>query len=262
MSGKVAHLADRAVLALHGSEVRGFLQDLLTNDIERLSPAAPLWAALLSAQGKPLADMVVFDSGDGGVWLDVAADAAVGLVRKFTMYTLRRDVKVAMTDLRVFAGWGAAQTASSDPRLAALGARWIGQDTEINAEPAAYDAHRLALGVPDSADLLIDGMMWLEANAAELNGVSFGKGCYVGQENTARMHHRDRLRKRLIPVSFSGDSGDGIIRSGVKEAGVLRTQRDGVGMAYLRLEFIERNAPLVMNGGVVTVRWPDYLPAL
>jgi hypothetical protein len=255
---KIAQLTDRSVLALRGTDVRAFLQDMLTNDVEQLSPATPLWAALLSAQGKPLADMLLFDGGDV-VWLDVAADAAPGLARKLAMYKLRRDVSVTPTDLKVFAAWDGAHDAPADPRLAALGSRWIAEAAPVNATLADYDARRLALGVPDSADLLLDKMMWLETNAAELHGVSFTKGCYVGQENTARMHHRDKLRKRLLPVTFAGDPGDGILRAGDREAGELRTHRDGHGIAYLRLELVEAGVPLAMNGGPVTVGWPGYL---
>lgn len=252
-----AELTDRSVLALSGADARAFLQDMLTNDITQLSSETPLWAALLSAQGKPLADMLLFDGGDV-VWLDVAADAAAALARKLTMYKLRRDVTVAATDLKVFAAWaGSDAPAATDPRLAALGSRWVAATAPVNATLADYDGHRLALGVPVSADLLLDKMMWLEANAAELHGVSFTKGCYVGQENTARMHHRDRLRKRLLPLNFSGDPGDGIVRAGDREAGELRSHRDGRGIAYVRLEFLD--APLVMNGAPVTVDWPAYL---
>ncbi len=252
-----AELTDRSVLALSGADARAFLQDMLTNDVTQLSPATPLWAALLSAQGKPLADMLLFDGGDA-VWLDVAADAAAALARKLTMYKLRRDVTVTATDLKVFAAWaGSDAPAATDPRLAALGCRWVAATAPINATPADYDAHRLALGVPDSADLLLDKMLWLEANAAELHGVSFTKGCYVGQENTARMHHRDKLRKRLLPLNFSGPPGDGILRAGDREAGELRSHRDGRGIAYVRLEYLD--APLVMNAAPVAVDWPAYL---
>lgn len=252
-----AELTDRSVLALSGADARAFLQDMLTNDVTQLSPATPLWAALLSAQGKPLADMLLFDGGDV-VWLDVAADAAAALARKLTMYKLRRDVTVTATELKVFAAWASSDApAATDPRLAALGGRWVAATAPVNATPADYDAHRLALGVPDSADLLLDKMLWLEANAAELHGVSFTKGCYVGQENTARMHHRDKLRKRLLPLNFSGPPGDGILRAGDREAGELRSHRDGRGIAYVRLEYLD--APLVMNAAPVAVDWPAYL---
>ena len=258
---RIAQLTDRSVLELRGGDVRAFLQDMLTNDVDQLAPATPLWAALLSAQGKPLADMLLFDGGDV-VWLDVAADAAPGLARKLAMYKLRRDVSVMPTDLKVFAAWDGAHDAAADPRLAALGARWIADAAPVNATLADYDAHRLALGVPGSADLLLDKMMWLETNAAELHGVSFTKGCYVGQENTARMHHRTKLRKRLLPVTFTGDPGDGILRAGDREAGELRSHRDGHGIAYLRLEFVEAGVPLTMNGSPVTVVWPGYLEGI
>lgn len=255
----IAQLSDRSVLALTGADTRAFLQDMLTQDLNLLSPEQPLWAALLSPQGKVLADMLLFAVPDSEtVWIDVAADAAAGLARKLLMYKLRRTVSVATTDLKVFAAWDGAHDTAADPRLAALGHRWIAEQAASNASLAQYDAHRLALGVPDSADLLTDKMLWLEANAEELHGVSFTKGCYIGQENTARMHHRDKLRKRLLPISFVGDAGDGIIHAGEREAGELRSHRDGLGIAYLRVELLGAGG-LTMNGSPVTTRWPAYL---
>jgi hypothetical protein len=248
------------VLALSGGETSAFLQDLLTNDLNLLTPEQPLWAALLSPQGKVLIDMLLFAAPAADtVWIDVAAEASAGLMRKLSMYKLRRAITVTATELMVFAAWGGSHAAANDPRLAALGQRWIADQAATNASLAHYEAHRLALGVPGSADLLIDKMLWLEANAEELHGVSFTKGCYVGQENTARMHHRDRLRKRLLPISFSGDPGDGIVRSDGREVGELRSSQGGHGIAYLRVEMLSCGA-LTMNDGEVVVHWPAYLP--
>jgi folate-binding protein YgfZ len=259
----IARLTDRAVLLVAGADARAYLQDLVTNDVARLTPAAPLWAGLLSAQGKPLFDMVLFDGGDlapGAVLVDVAAAAAEALVRRLTMYRLRRAVTIAAEPaLHVFAAWD-QPTADlpADPQLPALGRRWIADAAETTAGVDDYARHRRALGVADSADLLTDRMLWLEANAVELNGVSFTKGCYVGQENTARMHHRDRLRRRLLPVALAGEPADPTITSGGVAVGELRGHADGRGIAYLKVEGAA--GPLFAGDVAVTVDWPDWLP--
>ena len=251
-----AHLSDRAVLRVSGTEARSFLQGLLTNDVVG---ALPVWAGLLSAQGKYLFDMIVHDGGDA-LLLDVAGERAADLLKRLTMYKLRRAVTVESTRLKVFAAWDGPSDATWDPRLPGLGRRWVAEDAEGDATLSEYDLHRLALGVPDSADFEVDRTMWLEGNAVELAGVSFTKGCYVGQENTARMHHRDKLRKRLLPVLFDGGPGDGVILAGEREAGTLRTHRDERGIALLRVEYVERGDALAMAGGAVTVEWPSWIP--
>ena len=265
----VAHLEDRAVLHIGGVDARAYLQDLLTNDVSLLAPGQSLWAGLLSAQGKVLFDMILHDSGDVGgdaVLADVLATSADALAKRLTMYKLRRAVTIELTEARVMAAWGESAGQPADPRLATLGERWVDASTKPSfaaaATTLAYHAHRLTLGVPDSIDLLPDKLMWLEANAVELHGVNFTKGCYVGQENTARMHHRDRLRKRLLPVQFEGAAamGDAIIAGNV-EAGELRSHIDGRGIAYLRLDPVEAATPLSINGAPLIVVRPDWLPA-
>ena len=256
---QIAHLTDRAVLRIGGADARGYLQDMLTNDVDGLAPGAPLWAGLLSAQGKVLFDMILHADGET-VLVDVAAVQAAALAQRLAMYRLRRAVTIAAATLPVHAAWsGRAGEQPLDPRLPALGQRWIG-DATPNCSGADYDAHRLALGVADSGDLLIDKMLWLEANAVELHGVSFTKGCYVGQENTARMHHRDKLRRRLLPVDFAGATGDGVIWAGDSAAGELRSHAGHRGIAYLRLDPVEAGTPLTMNGAPLTVVWPAWLP--
>ncbi|MEH3046241.1 CAF17-like 4Fe-4S cluster assembly/insertion protein YgfZ [Sphingomonas adhaesiva] len=195
-------LADRALLRLSGEDVRGFLQGLLTND---MATAHPVWAGLLTPQGKALFDMIVWPDGDD-VLLDVERAQADALARRLSMYRLRRAITIARDDA-LAVHWSRdrpAQTgATRDPRLDALGWRWL-------APPAApvegWHAHRLALGVAEGVAELGSGeRLWLECNARELNGVSFTKGCYVGQENTARMHHRAKVNRRLVvaPVDAS-----------------------------------------------------------
>ncbi len=254
---QIAALTDRAVLRIGGSEARPFLQGLLTNDVNALAPGKPLWAGLLSPQGKYLFDMILFDTGDA-ILADVPATRAPDLLKRLTMYKLRKDVTVAASDLQVFAAWDGESDAPYDPRLPGLGRRWVAEGADTNATLDAYIAHRLALGVPDSDDFPVDKLMWLESNAVELNGVSFTKGCYVGQENTARMHHRDKLRKRLLPVSLTADPGEErSLRAGDREAGELISHHDGHGLALMRVEYV--GAPLTLAGAPATVDWPGWL---
>ncbi len=255
----ITQLTDRAVLRVGGADARAYLQDLVTNDVDRLTPATPLWAGLLTAQGKPLFDMILHDGDDGTVVIDVLANAADALAKRLTMYRLRRAVTIAAADLHVFAAWDEAVDHPADPQLAALGARWIAAGAATTASLADYAKHRLAFGVADSVDLLTDRMLWLETNAAELNGVSFTKGCYVGQENTARMYHRDKLRRRLLPVAVSGVPTDTVITADGVAVGELRSHAEGRGIAYLRVDAV--GEPLTVGGAVVTVDWPDWLTA-
>ncbi|MBS0477714.1 MAG: folate-binding protein, partial [Proteobacteria bacterium] len=176
-------LADRALIRVAGDDVRGFLQGLVTQDVANLDASAPRWAGLLTPQGKALFDFLLWaddSSGDGAVLIDCEAAEAEALVRRLSMYRLRRAITIEPVA-------GAAHWAKEhalgvpDPRLAALGKRWLGSAGEA---ATGWRAHRLSLGVTEGvAELGQDKTLWLEANAAELNGVSFAKGCYVGQEN-------------------------------------------------------------------------------
>jgi len=197
-------LADRALLRLSGDDVRGFLQGLVTQDLDLVTPGAPLWAGLLSPQGKALFDFLLWADGDA-ILLDCETDQREALARRLAIYRLRR--KIAIEPVGGAVHWsrnGAKGT--PDPRLAQLGYRWLGQ---AQGEPASdWRAHRLGLGVTEGvAELGQDKTLWLECNAAELGGVSFGKGCYVGQENTARMHYRAKVNRRLVvaPLAEPGD---------------------------------------------------------
>ena len=192
MSGTT--LADRAVLRLSGEDVSGFLQGLVTNDMNALAAGRPLWAGLLTAQGKALFDFILWAEGED-VLIDCEASQAEALARRLTLYRLRRAITIARED-QLAVHW--AEDGDSDPRLLALGRRWLAPA----GEPATgWLAHRLALGVTEGvAELGSDQTLWLECNAAELNGVSFAKGCYVGQENTARMNWRQKVNRRLVVV--------------------------------------------------------------
>ena len=187
-------LADRAVLRLAGEDVRGFLQGLVTNDTAGLGPDTPRWAALLSPQGKALFDFILWGEGDD-VLVDCEAEQADALIRRLSMYRLRRAITIARDELAVH--WSPdGMQGVPDPRLPALGRRWLGAP----AKPATgWRAHRLSLGVTEGvAELGAGATLWLECNADALNGVSYTKGCYVGQENTARMHHRSKVNRRLV----------------------------------------------------------------
>jgi folate-binding protein YgfZ len=256
----IATLSDRVVVRVAGADARPFLQGLLTNDLDSLAGDQPIYAGLLSPQGKALFDMLLFVEDDD-VLIDVAAGRADALVRRLSMYRLRKAVTITATTLAVVAGWdGDAGDHAADPRLAALGARWI--TATPPATTGAYAAHRLAHGIPDSADIGEDTLLWLETGADLLNGVSFTKGCYVGQENTARMHHRDKVRRRLVPLEIDGTPADDIVRdSAGRSAGTLRSLTSGIGIAHLRLE--AATGTLTVGGVPATVMRPAWLaPAL
>lgn len=190
-------LADRALLRLSGEDVRGFLQGLVTNDVALLSPERPLWAGLLTPQGKALFDFILWADGED-VLIDCEREAAGDLARRLTLYRLRRKIAIEPVD-GLAVHWTPRSTGSpSDPRLTDLGTRWLAPPGD-SAE--GWLAHRLSLGVTEGrAELGSDKILWLECNAAELGGVSFTKGCYVGQENTARMNYRSKVNRRLVVV--------------------------------------------------------------
>jgi folate-binding protein YgfZ len=197
-------LCDRALIRLSGDDVRDFLQGLVTHDMALVNPDAPLWAGLLTAQGKALFDFILWADGHD-ILIDCEADRADALAKRLTLYRLRRKIGIAAeTGLAVH--WSPdANGKPADPRLPALGHRWIAPPGDA---ATGWTAHRLALGVTEGVAELGDGTtLWLECNARELNGVSFAKGCFVGQENTARMHYRSKVNRRLVvlPVADAGD---------------------------------------------------------
>ena len=196
-------LADRSVVRLSGEDVRGFLQGLVTNDVTKLAPDAPLWTGLLTPQGKALFDFLLWADGDD-VLVDCEACQAEALSRRLVMYRLRRSITISPDPLHVH--WSRdGLVGAMDPRFPALGRRWLGALAGVADD---WRAHRLALGICEGVGELGSGeTLWLECNARELNGVSFGKGCYVGQENTARMHHRAKVNRRLI-VAPLGEASD------------------------------------------------------
>lgn len=254
-------LADRALVRLSGPDIRPFLQGLVTQDVPALSTVAPLYAGLLSPQGKTLFQLFLFEDG-ADILLDVATADADALVRRLAMFRLRRQVGIAAEPgLGVWQQWGEASTHPADPRTPLAGSRFLAAPAGQSAPAASWHAHRLALGLPDADEIGHDELLWLETNARELHGVSFTKGCYTGQENTARMHHRDRLRKRLLPVRLSGQhAADAPIFAGAREAGRLRGRRHGdLQMALLRTEDLA--GPLTVAGEPVELLRPAWLDA-
>lgn len=233
MAGEAA--TDRRVFEITGNNRLDFLQGMVSNDITRLNDGL-VYAALLTPQGKYLADFFLVPVGDA-VLLDVKQDIADALLQRLSMYTLRADVAIAPSDLRVTRGLGAAPTgAFVDPRHDTLGWRAYGMpggDARID-----WDAIRVAACIPETGiELVPNETFILEAGFERLHGVDFRKGCYVGQEVTARMKHKTELRKGLARVAVNGAAPVGAeITANGKAAGTLYTQANGQGIAYLRFD--------------------------
>jgi len=193
-------LIDRALIRLSGEDVHGFLQGLVTNDV---AGNLPVWAALLTPQGKALFDFLIWGDGDD-ILIDCEREAVGDLARRLTLYRLRRAITIER-EPELCVHWAReGDLGVVDPRLADLGQRWLAPADGDGGVDAAWKAHRLSLGVAEGRAELGDGTtLWLECNAAELNGVSFTKGCYVGQENTARMNWRQKVNRRLVVVPIA-----------------------------------------------------------
>jgi folate-binding protein YgfZ len=191
-------LTDRAVIRVSGEEAPAFLQGLVTSDV---TGALPVWAGLLTAQGKCLFDIILWEDGDD-LLLDCEAAAADELISRLSIYRLRRAIRIER-DPSIAVHWSKGGSEGvPDPRLPQLGHRWLGSADEAES---GWLEHRLSLGVTEGQAELRD-ILWLECNAAELNGVSFSKGCFVGQENTARMNWRQKVNRRLVIVKIDAPS--------------------------------------------------------
>ncbi|WP_411352443.1 YgfZ/GcvT domain-containing protein [Leisingera aquaemixtae] len=244
-------MSDRRILRLSGSDAKSFLQGLVTNNVERLEDGL-VYAALLTPQGKYIADFFLAGVGDA-VLLDVDAALAEGLLKRLNMYRLRADVQVEMTELQVKRGTGAApEGALEDPRHPAMGWRLYG--LEGGDDGSDWDAIRVAHCIPETGVELGPESYILEAGFEALNGVDFRKGCYVGQEVTARMKHKTELRKGFRTVEVEGAAPVGTeITAGGKPAGTLFTQSGGKGIAYLRFD----RAKGEMQAGDARVTWQE-----
>jgi folate-binding protein YgfZ len=263
-------LMDRAVLCVSGADSRAFLQGLVTNDIRNLAPDAPLYAALLTPQGKILHDFLLY-AHDDCVLLDCGSATASDLRTRLTRYRLRAKVEIASRyDLAIATSWNDMEPESGsfrDPRHSALGWRTVVSATPAT-EPSAggdYLDHRLSLGIPEGPDFGTDKMFALDADLDELHGVSFDKGCYVGQELTARMKHRGTARKRLLFLESDSPlpAADAPVTAGEREIGVITSVYGRRGFATIRLDRLAEaeGVPLQAAGVSVGIRRFEWLSA-
>lgn len=289
-------LPPRRLLKVSGEDRQSFLQGLVSNDVAKVTPDRALWSALLTAQGKFLHDFFIVEQ-DGAYLLDAEADRLDDLKRRLSLYRLRAKATIEVVeDMQVAIAWGATGgegalaalglpdeagaavsfgggVAFADPRLAGAGARLYLPDVAAleaagfaAGDPAAYDRLRISLGLPDgSRDMQVDKAILLENGFDELHGVDWKKGCYVGQELTARTKYRGLIKKRLLPVGIAGPlpEAGAIIEAEGKEAGEMRSSVDGpdfaVGLALLRLEALESGARLTIGDTVLTPLTPDWV---
>ncbi len=254
----MAILTDRAVIALSGPEARSFLQGLVTNDVTQVTPDHPAYAALLTPQGKILFDFLVNATGET-LLIDCRKAVREALVKRLSMYKLRAKVEIKPRDDLAVATEG-----PDDPRFAALGGRSIVPAGAGESGDDAYLARRLELGVPEGEDFGSDRMFAMDAGLDELHGISFTKGCYVGQELTARMKHRGKDRKRLLPLATADGSPlparDTPVASGTAEVGTITSIYGARGFALMRLDRLETvTEPLAAGGVAVSVTRPGWL---
>lgn len=289
---RFVRLERRAIIAVGGDDRRAYLQGLVSNDVNRLSPRRAQFAAMLTPQGKFLFDLFLAEAADGTFLIDTEADRAETLVRKLTMHRLRAKVTIEPDPtLSVYAAWGegaaarlglpagagaavpfAAGIALADPRLAGAGVRLLLPEGGEDALAAAgfapggfadWDRARIGLGLPDGArDMEPEKALLLENGYEELAGVDFGKGCYMGQELTARTRYRGLIRKRLMPVAISGPAPapGTTVYYGEAKAGEMRSSAGDLGLALIRLEAFAASGGqgLTCGGAVLTARRPDW----
>ncbi len=260
----IAELPHRGVIEIDGEDKETFLQGLISNDINLVTPTQAIYATLLTPQGRFLFDFFITDK-DGIFLLDVELARHEALLKKLSLFKLRSKVTLkARPDLKIYALWGEEnfpREAYPDPRLKTLGARLIGQ-TEPNASVEEYDLHRLKLGVPEGGiDLLPEKAILLESGLDELNAVSWTKGCYMGQELTARTKYRGLVRKRLFPVKIEGSAPE----SGAKvflgdtAVGEMRSSCNGYGLALLRIEAAKSGEALQCENASLTPYIPVWM---
>jgi len=253
-------LAGRAVLAVSGPDAGHFLHNLLTADVEHLADGEARYAALLSPQGKILFDMLVLRQGDGFL-IDCAAEQRAALMKRLALYKLRAKVDIApRDDLAVTVSPTEIAGGFADPRTPVIGWRMIVPAGD--SEARGYDAARIGLGLADSeADLGSGEFFPHEANLDQLGGVSFRKGCYVGQEVVSRMEHRGTARSRILPVTLAGGTPPKgtDLRAGDKQVGTLLSGEGDQALALIRLDRLaEAAAPLEAGGVAVTVLKPHW----
>jgi hypothetical protein len=262
---QLALLPERGVIEISGDDRVTFLQGLVSNDVTEAQPGRAVWAALLTPQGKWLADFFIFAQPDR-LLLDAERAQIAGVVQRLSRFRLRSRVAITARDeLFVYAAWNGiwadGGVAAPDPRLPEAGWRVLASEPlPATASADDWDRHRLALGLPDgSRDLEAEKTVLLEAGFDELSGVSWSKGCYMGQELTARTRYRGLVKRRLVPVEIEGPlpaRGTPVLRSGA-EVGTMRSGRDGLGLAALRLEALRDR--LACGDAVLTPRLPGWM---
>lgn len=240
-----ALLSNRAIIRLKGTSARDFLQGLITNDMRKLTPESPLFSAMLSAQGKFQHDFLLYETSDG-ILLDTEHAHKDALIQKLKLYRLRADVTIEdqSDQFTVMAHWGSELPHDTslyrDPRHPELGYRQIIKTSTITlAAPSgtAYNKHRLTLGIPDGSLDATERTFILENGYDAIDGVSFDKGCYVGQEVTARMYYRDALKKCLFIVSSDHELPEHgtPIHNDTTVIGEMRSHEGTIGLALLRM---------------------------
>ncbi|MGI9168888.1 MAG: YgfZ/GcvT domain-containing protein [Caulobacteraceae bacterium] len=265
----VAELPSRAMISVGGADWRSFLQGLITQDVETLTDGEARFAGFLTPQGRLLFDLFVIGAGDGCL-IDCAADPRDALIQRLAIYRLRAKVDIAPSDLTVLALWGSSAVPtewSADLRLPALGWRGYGAAAPAGAtrvDEAAYEAHRLALGVPGPADWGVEATYPIEANFDLLNGIDFKKGCFVGQETTSRMKRRGAIKSRMILVTFAGapPAHGSELLAGPLRAGVVLSGAKGAAMSLLRLDRLEAGPLTLPDGRPWRPVWPGWLKSV
>jgi folate-binding protein YgfZ len=260
-------LPGRATVAVGGPDWRGFLQGLLTQDVEALAAGELRYGALLTPQGRLLMDLFILGTDEGAL-LDVAADRREDLIRRLTMYRLRAKATIEAADVPVAALLGGDSPGDGwhvDPRTAEMGWRGYGAVAPAGAATGpqeAYAARRIALAVPDMADFGEDATYPIEANLDLLNAIDFKKGCFVGQETTSRMKRRGQIKSRMLPVRFAGapPAAESEVLKGELRAGVVKSGVEGAALALLRLDRID--GTLTVDGRAVTVEGPGWMGEL
>jgi folate-binding protein YgfZ len=273
--GRIAELSRRAVVAVRGAEAEKFLNDLVTSDVTAISAGAAAYGGLLTPQGKILFDFIVFREEDGFL-IDIPRAAVADFVKRLGFYRLRAKVEIAEDDRRVMAAWGSdrppavAGLVAADPRLPALGFRIIAEEAAAapGFEPASeadYDAHRIALGVPEGGvDFAFGEAFPHDADMDQLAGVAFDKGCFVGQEVVSRMEHRGTARRRIVHVRAASPipPAGAEITAGDRPVGTIASSADHAGLALVRLdrarEAIDTGVPLMARGMPVEVEIPEW----
>ena len=260
-ASRIARLDSRALVTLGGADWRGFLQSFVTQDVETLAPGELRFGALLTPQGRLLFDLFIIGRADG-CGLDCAAERRDALIQRLSIYRLRAKVEIVADETAVWAAWGETPADDGwlvDSRLPALGWRGYGAGVTATASEADYDAHRLALGVPTTADWGEDKSFPVEADFDLLAGVDFRKGCFVGQETTSRSKRRGAIKSRLLPIAFDGPAPapGAEVLAGTLRAGEVRSGGPGKAIALLRLDRTY-GASLTVDGRPCHVVRPDW----